>query len=80
MPDTAANQPRYPQPLSQAAGVGFAHIRMVSVTRLAKAGRQGQGKMQQTCYWPLYGEEGEVAFYVVDEPWASPCSRAIEGF
>ena len=21
-----------------------------------KAGRQGQGKMQQTYYWPLYGE------------------------
>ena len=27
-----------------------------------KAGRQGQGKMQQTYYWPLYGEEDEVAF------------------
>ena len=27
-----------------------------------KAGRKGQGKMQQTYYWPLYGEEDEVAF------------------
>ena len=27
-----------------------------------KAGRKGQGKMQPTYYWPLYGEEDEVAF------------------
>lgn len=35
MPDTAANQARYPQPSSQTEGVGFPHIRMVGVTCLA---------------------------------------------
>ncbi|MDH3567989.1 MAG: IS4 family transposase, partial [Desulfobacteraceae bacterium] len=35
MPDTVANQARYPQPSSQAEGVGFPHIRMVGVTCLA---------------------------------------------
>ncbi len=38
MPDTQANQARYPQPSSQAEGVGFPHIRMVGVTCLATGG------------------------------------------
>ena len=27
-----------------------------------KAGRKGKGKMQQTYFWPIYGEDDEVAF------------------
>jgi len=27
-----------------------------------KAGRKGKGQMKQTYYWPMYGEEDEVAF------------------
>lgn len=27
-----------------------------------KAGRKGKGKMQQTYFWPIYGEEDEIAF------------------
>ena len=27
-----------------------------------KAGRKGKGKMQQTYFWPMYGEDDEVAF------------------
>ena len=27
-----------------------------------KAGRKNKGKMQQTCFWPIYGEEDEVVF------------------
>jgi len=27
-----------------------------------KAGRKGKGQMKQTYYWPIYGEEDEVAF------------------
>ncbi len=43
MPDTAANQSRYPQPSSQAAGVGFPHMRMVGVTCLATGGLLSAG-------------------------------------
>ena len=38
MPDTAPNQARYPQPSSQAAGVGFPVIRLVGVICLATGG------------------------------------------
>ncbi len=27
-----------------------------------KAGRKGKGKMQQTYFWPMYGEDNEIAF------------------
>lgn len=27
-----------------------------------KAGRKGKGKMQQTYFWPMYGEDDEIAF------------------
>jgi len=27
-----------------------------------KAGRKGQGKMQQTYFWPIYGEDDEIVF------------------
>lgn len=43
MPDTVANQARYPQPSSQAEGVGFPHIRMVGVTCLATGGLLSAG-------------------------------------
>lgn len=43
MPDTQANQARYPQPSSQAEGVGFPQIRMVGVTCLATGGLLSAG-------------------------------------
>ena len=27
-----------------------------------KAGRSGKGKMRQTWYWPIYGEDDEICF------------------
>lgn len=43
MPDTEANQERYPQQSSQKEGVGFLHVRMVGVTCLGTGGLLAAG-------------------------------------
>ncbi len=51
------------------------HQRMLGVPAMdevpIKAGKAGKGKMKQTCFRPIYGEEDEVAF-----TWSSSRSAA----
>lgn len=57
-PDTPANQGRYPQPRSQAAGVGFPLIRLVVLLTFATAALVG------AAYGPCQGKEtGEMALF-----------------
>jgi putative transposase len=58
MPDTPANQQRYPQPASQKPGLGFPLLRLVLVVSLITACVQG------LAYGPYEGKEtGETALF-----------------
>lgn len=45
-----------------------------------KAGRKGQGKMQQTYFWPIYGEANEVVFTWCHNRGHQHAVQQLEGF
>lgn len=45
-----------------------------------KAGRKGKGKMQQAWYWPIYGEQDEIAFTFSISRGAAHIQRELKGF
>jgi transposase len=45
-----------------------------------KAGRKGKGKMKQTYFWPIYGEQDEVAFTWSSSRGLSHAKAQLKGF
>jgi len=45
-----------------------------------KAGRKGKGKMQQAWYWPIYGEQDEIAFTFSTSRGSDHIKQSLKGF
>jgi len=45
-----------------------------------KAGRKGKGKMQQAWYWPIYGEQDEIAFTFSTGRSSDHIKKSLKGF
>jgi len=45
-----------------------------------KAGRKGKGKMKQTYFWPMYGDNNEIAFPWSDSRGFLHAQEQLEGF
>jgi len=45
-----------------------------------KTGRKGKGKMQQAWYWPIYGEEDEIAFTFSTSRGSQHIHKSLKGF